>query len=513
MHQPVGVPTPSPRRNRKLLAAAAMSVLALGLMPLSQPAYAAEEPAIGLETLLDRIGGRQGGNYAVVVDTSDSMERNGYYAKVRDVLPKFLASLTAEDKVCFVPFSTGARDCELVPKAEAQAQLDALPPRATGLGSNFGRAFESGLDGLRRSEADASGVLLLSDAKLNAPDDPRFETFKSPGWAELRSKAATLPGSEGLTGYGIPLGEAHELEDVLAKAFPHYKMLDASEADLSRSMAEAHDDTRIKQARQAVRAEAGKGVTVSWPEEVDEQLRTGSEIRIRLTATTEVMPVRVDALSLRGLPHGVRFSPALPKSLELEPGQTQDVVLSLTAAAEERSGLFGSTEPATWRLSVAGAVSSPLSGSIKHHLGGLTPELAEHPSGKPLSVTGSVRTSSAFGWWAGLLSVLAAGAAAALYALRRSYRSIGGTLMAEAVDRPTPLLIPLQGRRTVTADLSPLIEGSGTLWIKGLPGPRSRQPSLRLRCRIADRATREAVCAPGSSVLLSGIEFRYESGR
>ncbi|WP_329299346.1 hypothetical protein OG410_13450 [Streptomyces sp. NBC_00659] len=44
-----------------------------------------------------------------------------------------------------------------------------------------------------------------------------------------------------------------------------------------------------------------------------------------------------------------------------------------------------------------------------------------------------------------------------------------------------------------------------------VPGPLGQRPPIRLRCRTADRPEREIICPPGQTVLLCGIEFRYDS--
>ncbi|WP_240136061.1 vWA domain-containing protein [Streptomyces sp. MUM 178J] len=496
---------------RPLLALAVLLALAA---PLAQPlpARADDKRPGGLAALLDRLVARGGANYAVAVDISDSMESSGYYARTRKVLPAFIDSLTADDRVCLVPFSEGASECELVSKAEAKAQLARLPEHATGSASNFGRAFESALDGLRRSNAEVSGVLLMSDAQLYAPDDSRFKTFESPGWAALRAKLASLSGGQEVTGYGIPLGSGEKLGDVLAKVFPRYQLLDASGEELADSLARAHDDIRIRQAVKRVRADEGKGVAVSWQATPDEPLRAGGEIRARLTATTEALPLRVGPLRLGGLPEGARASAEPSGPLELGPGERRDVVFTLDEAVEHADGLFDGTDRESWRLTVEGVVSSPLSADVERHLDGVSVNLADRPKGEPLTAVGTVVTSASAQWWAGVLGVLAVLLAAAGYLVLRRNRPMHGMLVAEAVDRPAPLRIRLYGRRTITADLSTLVEDGGTLWIKGSPGRLGGFPTLRLRCRIADRAVREAVCAPDEPLLLAGLEFRYQPG-
>lgn len=483
----------------------------LSLMPALGPCAPARAAGAGdLESFLDTVVGHRGASYAVLVDTSQSMEDNGSYDKVRAVLPTFLKSLHPEDRVCLIPFSDGARACEMVSRDEALDKLDeALPTSPAGTASNFGRAFEQALDGLQRTGTDVCGVLLLSDAELHAPDDSRYRDFDANGWSALRKQASGLPADRTLTGYGIGLTSGSAVEDVLAKVFPRYQMLDTSGSRIGAAMTEAQDDTRLRQAALSVAGDKGKGIAVSWPGTgKGRPVSAGSDIRVRLTATTKALPVRVTGLRIEGLPQGVALAEDLPRSVDLRPGESRTLDFSLSTTTARREGWGSGPEPETWHLSVVGEVSTPLAADAERyaHRGA---DLADGPAGAPLAVAGTARTSADPMRWTALLGVILAALVASGIWLLRRHRPVQGVVSAEAVDARQPLQIPLQGRREVMADLSSLLESTGTVRIKSVPGPLGEQPPIRLRCRTADRPEREIICSPGQTVLLCGIEFHY----
>lgn len=101
---------------------------------------------------------------------------------------------------------------------------------------------------------------------MHAPDDVKYRDFTASGWPALRKQASGLPADRTLTGYGIALAPGAEVEQVLAKVFPSYRMLDASGSRTREAMTAAQDDTRLLQAARAVTGDKGKGVAVSWPD-------------------------------------------------------------------------------------------------------------------------------------------------------------------------------------------------------------------------------------------------------
>ncbi|MFI0963713.1 VWA domain-containing protein [Streptomyces sp. NPDC021080] len=486
------------------------ALLATGLIALGSGTSARADDSGGLESFLDAVASPRGASYAVVVDTSQSMADDGSYDKVRAVLPTFLKSLRSKDRVCLIPFSDGAPACEMVSRDEALQNLDAtLPTRPDGTASNFGRAFEQALDGLQRTDTDVCGVLLLSDAELDAPDDPRYRDFGASGWSALRRQASGLPSDRSLTGYGISLRSGTDVKNVLAKVFPSYRMLDTSGTRISAAMTQAQDDTRLRQAALSVDGDRGKGIAVSWPgTRKGRPVPAASDIRVRLTATTKALPVRLTGLRIAGLPEGVALASDLPGSVDLRPGESRDLDLSVRSATTRHKGWKSDSEPETWNLSVTGKVSTPLATAARRYVG-KDARLAGGPVGEPLAVEGTARTSAdPLRWIAAAVAFLALLVPCCVWLLRR-HRPVQGTVSAEAVDARMPLQIPLQGRREVTADLSSLLESAGTVKIKSVPGPLREQPPIRLRCRTADRPEREIICTPGQTVLLCGIEFHY----
>ncbi|MEV0688864.1 VWA domain-containing protein [Streptomyces sp. NPDC050388] len=495
--------------RRALAAALATSFLALGpALGPSAPARAAD--AGDLEQFLDTVVGTRGASYAIAVDTSQSMANGGSYAKVRAVLPTFLKSLHPEDLVCLIPFSDGARTCEMVSRDEALAELDeALPATPDGSASNFGRAFEQALDGLQRAGTDVGGVLLLSDAQLHAPDDTRYRDFSASGWSALRKQASGLPADRTLTGYGIALAPGAEVEDVLAKVFPGYRMLDESGSRTRAAMTAAQDDTRLRQAALAVAGDQGKGVSVSWPDRPENgPVPAGSDLRVRLTATTDALPVHIGDLRIEGLPEGVEPVGELPRSVDLKPGESRDIDLALSSVTAHRKGWGSGPRAETWHLSVDGRVSTPVARAAERFVD-RPARLAASPTGGSLAVRRTAQVSVDPVRWAALLGALLLALALVTVLLLRRYRPVRGLVSAEGVDARHQVKIPLQGRREVTADLSPLLESNGSVRIRSVPGPLREQPPILLRCRTADRPEREIVCSPGGTVLLCGIEFHY----
>ncbi|WP_392968036.1 VWA domain-containing protein [Streptomyces sp. LN245] len=488
------------------------ALLATGLLALGPCSSARAADSVGLESFLDTVVSPRGASYAVLVDTSQSMAGNGSYDKVRAVLPTFLKSLRSQDRVCLIPFSDGARTCEMVSRDEALNEVDGiLPARPDGSASNFGRAFEQALDGLQRTDTDVCGVLLLSDAELEAPDDPRYRDFDASGWSALRRQASGLPADRSLTGYAISLAPGADVKNVLAKVFPSYRMLDTSGSRISAAMTEAQDDTRLRQAALSVAGDRGRGIDVSWPgTRKGGPVPAASDLRVRLTASTKALPVRLTDLRISGLPDGVALASKLPGSVELKPGESRDLDLSVRSATAHRKGWTSGLKPETWSLSVTGRVSTPLAAAARRYVG-KDVRLADRPLGDPVTVGGTAWTSvDPLRWGVLSAALLVALVPYGLWLLRR-HRPVLGTVSAEAVDARQPLQIPLQGRREVTADLSSLLESTGTVRIKSVPGPLGQQPPIRLRCRTADRPEREIICPPGQTVLLCGIEFHYDS--
>ncbi|MFE2866575.1 VWA domain-containing protein [Embleya sp. NPDC059259] len=390
-------------------------------------AIAAEPPdPYGAERLIASLGAdREGANYVILVDASESMRRTGRYAAVKSATTTFLGRLSPSDRVSLISFDTTATEYGngLEPVADPVAMAARLPAPQAGAASegdpagappanrapepaDLHAALDRALTVLRTSAPNSvNGVLLLSDAARDAvgPD--------------LRKDFDRL-GEEGRTvaGFAIPLASDSSAGPALQRVLPDTRVLRDNPADPGAGLAQARTGLQLRSAARIVAADKDRGVQATWLRPPAEQpdaldcrtfqpvppntrldLSSGRELCLRLVATTARVPLqvtrlRVDGVGVVGLKDGAPL---------LAPGVPVYFSVNLAARTHRTDGMWADAGHYEARARVVGEVHSPLAESFKEHLPNTRLELRPEVSGEDLLYRGDERVDVS--WWPWLL--------------------------------------------------------------------------------------------------------------
>ncbi|MFI6579816.1 VWA domain-containing protein [Embleya sp. NPDC050493] len=420
---------------RALAVAVVLTLIALCAAVPAHDSVAAPRPAAvgaeppdpyGAERLIASLGAdREGANYVILVDASESMNRTGRYAAVKTAMTAFLGRLTPSDRVSLISFDTTATEYgnglePVTDPAAMAARLPAprvgdpteggpagtVPPRREAEPADLHAALDRALTVLRTSAPNSvNGVLLLSDATRDAvgPD--------------LRKDFDRL-GEEGrtVTGFAIPLASDAGAGPALQRVLPDTRILRDNPADPGTGLAQARVGLQLRSAARIVAADRDGGVRATWlmppaeqPDALDCRtfqpvppntrldLSSGRELCLRLVATTTRVPLqvtrlRVDGVGVVGLKDGAPL---------LAPGRPVYFSVNLAARTHRTDGMWKDAGHYEAKAHVVGEVRTPLAESFKEHLPDTRLELRPEVSGDDLLYRGDERVD--LSWWPWLL--------------------------------------------------------------------------------------------------------------
>lgn len=476
---------------------------ALSLLGGLSPASAAPDQ-IPLDDVVKALHiSRKPSDYVIVVDTSGSMKQANRYAKVKSALRSLLEALQPDDQVSLVTFDTAATvRFRRAIGTDRLAALRSLPASPEGKLTDIGAGISAGIGELEASDANQVGaIVLITDGKLDTANGSPYRTVNSEAWAELRGRAAAIAARHQVASYAIALESSADAA-LLKQAFPQAedipaKLIDERFAELDAALIRF-------QATQLIQPDLARGVEVAWDGNLTGLSDTTNHVTTQITlhSTYEHIPVKVTGLTLSSSAGPSITAKALPKQVELNPGQSVTLPLEL---AYEGTGQGAVT--------LNGTVTSPWQRAITKSLG--LSFAAGLMGATELSVTPTVRAPE---WLTpGLFGAL--GGVAALVALivlwRVSRPKLVGSL---AVSRGGEILdeflltgrsMPLSHRAHVNASG---LQGSATAVIKRGATKGDTTPGVKVQAK-AGKLKGHGLLVDGQSFTIGDLQVTYTSAR
>jgi hypothetical protein len=244
-------------------------------------------------------------------------------------------------------------------------------------------------------------------------------------------------------------------------------------------------------------------VTVGWPADVGDLDSGETRLPVTLRSTSAHIPLVVSGLTVTSTTPTVRASIG-QAPVPLAPGQSAQVVVTLTWASGPRDWKPLATATVDGGLKLSGTVSTPWAEALATDAVIVTSTL----TGEQAVVHGSVYNGQIWVW--GAVAVLVV--LLALFVLgrtavsRRSQPALQGVLTAQGAPRS----MPLRGRSATISHATLGIAGRGTV-----RGRRDRLLSSRTLLEIAysrdghpDQEETKAI-GPNETASISGVEFEW----
>lgn len=450
-------------------------------------------------------------DYVILVDTSSSMQAGQLYTSVAAALRPLLVSLSARDHVSLITFdSTPALRFSGELGAAADRALGQLPASATGQSTDIGAAIDAGLRELERPDARQIGTLiLLTDGAHQPPPGSAYPATSGPAWDGLVARAAALNGRSNINSFALALRPETDAS-LLKQVFPQTSVVALPTDQVPGYFERLKEQVRVLKAR-ALLADDVPTLQVSWNGPLDSlPYGTGrAEASVTIRSQTRHLPLTVSSLMVSSKQIDVSVA-GLPASLEIPPGQSQEVALHLTF---ERKGGFGvgrRTVTDHGSLELAGTVSSPWADVLVREFDlPFTPELAG--ASAPITASGEV------GWRLATLLLLCAAVLAAALLIRaaqlaRQPRLRGGLIVLDGAGPVTDEMrlggrIQRFGKGRLAACKGRL---SGTVRAVRRRSPLDRQVEYGVRVKAtANGVTRKQVMWPGERVSVGDVEISY----
>jgi hypothetical protein len=261
-------------------------------------------------------------HYVVLVDTSGSMETNNLYRYVQDGLTRFMGAI-GQDTVTVMSFAEDvSAPCFSGTVDQPTEVLKCLPRKATGQGTDIGKAIDAALTDVKENQAPVSIVLLISDGDQQAPATSPYGTpsLKSGAWAALRKRADVLPN---VFAYALQLGKSTSAR-TLGVVFKHTQTLNAkSQAEVRTGLAPPKAEVLKQAVRSTLAPDMSKPLKISWSTDSASHLNAAdgaADIMLTIQPDTENVPLTLDDVSLKQVDGTPVTVDPLPSTIELTPG-------------------------------------------------------------------------------------------------------------------------------------------------------------------------------------------------
>jgi von Willebrand factor type A domain-containing protein len=285
-------------------------------------------------------------DFVFLVDVSAAMNA-GAYARVREGLAGFFASLAPADRVTLIPYAATAT-ATTHPVEQSPGQLLATLPVTTGGDrADVGAALSEVVETLA-GRRDQATVVLLTAGRGTAGD--------------LRKVArAARKLRQPVQAYAIPVAAGTDAAQ-LAKVWPRATVLTG---DLGTELAEPMAASRAAKARGILSAEVKRPVRIVWPNVGINQGTSVTNVQVKSPMT--YIPLTLAGLTVSSDNPQVRVSvPAGP--VELPPGGTATVPVTAHWDAGPRNIRPLYTVNGFTSLELSGRVTSPWSAGLSDDL-------------------------------------------------------------------------------------------------------------------------------------------------
>jgi hypothetical protein len=480
------------------------------------------EAALGLNTVVPTM-------FVFLVDLSDSMQSDGMYAEVKQILPGYLAALAKNepnDLVAVLPIEqphSVVNPIYPLGPPPASVGLLGLPALAHGGTTDYGQAFSQALDEFNTPlpvGIKAGAVVLLSDGQPDEADDPAYrgpvnDPYQTPAWTDLRIRAEHL--SIPVVGYAVSLtnrqGVISDQENALSQVFNPVEPLPGAN-DLSNALVQAEKHVVDGEVTFDVASDSDRGVQVAWGglpgngKALNLKSAGSLDVKVTLTALTRKVPLYLEGLQVTspGLPFKLTGTPA--SAVTLDPGQSVSFSLRLTWTKETSGLSLLSVGNLSGRLMLTATVGSAWTPAMldfhdtKFSVGGLR----GNASPQLTVVTATTDLSMYLALVIGLIVLVAVVMLAWL-----TFRSLlGGTLTLTSVDDFSGE-VQLPRRWRVSMPTDDLIGIPGKMTVHGLVFNRAGE--MRVTLKLTGRPPGDRKLKPGGRTMAVGIDIVHSAGR
>ncbi|GCD98788.1 vWA domain-containing protein [Embleya hyalina] len=445
---------PNPHRPRaRARLVVPVLLLILALCASASPAHGVgradgEPPADATARLLDELGAdAQPADFYMVLDVSTSMRENGGYDEAKTALRTLLTAMQPRDRISVIRFgatTTVFRPLDAAPRGEAavSAFLAGLP-KPNDVESDFGAAMVSVSGIVAAAHPSADGyrpptvIVVLTDADLYAPNNPRFADESAPGWEALRLEYAKAVAEHGpISAYAMPLGDNGRGVNLIAKVLPRAETLSGSVAEQAARVRALEQDARVRKGAAVVRADRDATVRARFapapahprgarPTEADcagveppvDPIDLSTRGTLCLTLVSTAHRIRLTVADLHtGDPAIDRALPRDP--ITLAPGVPRHFPIEVRAHERTRSDLFARSRSYAASTTVRGTVTATRAGEFADLLRVEGPYADAGLRDGRLAYTGRVRGSVMWSVWALLVAAMALVAAGGTAAWR-----------------------------------------------------------------------------------------------
>ncbi|WP_144120856.1 vWA domain-containing protein [Catellatospora sichuanensis] len=453
-------------------------------------------------------------HYVFLLDVSHSMhdrQLGNLYERAIGIMRHTLAFMTPEDHVTIITFSDKPSVGRQGPLGDSpDLALRGLPKSADGSNDvNLGLAIDQAITAAEADDDAAATTLLLITDSLHLPlPESKYPFRDGRKWDELRSRAEALGAGRLLAFYaGL---RANSDAALMRSVIPDAADFAVKSPGYAQRLVAT---TRDSMARSLLLEEADGVVSVSWPrDEVLDNIRMGRNVfPVIFRNRSKYLPITVHELRITVTGGKAAAYPSADR-LTLQPNASETIDVTLEWPAGPASMAPSDIETINETLEITGRFDSPYLSEVES----LGVSKNWHLDDASQMVRGSVELGHPRIW--GIGTGLAIVITLALLILFRRRPKLIGRLKAGGAGESTSSFgeVYLEGRKIrVPGSGRHLASLPGTAVIRGTrkPGIRPRLDLLEITFSPTRDGKRRVIaeCEPNSSVIINGVEFRWDA--
>jgi hypothetical protein len=343
----------------------------------------------------------------VAIDTSSSMIEDGDpppWPAVQSGWDTLVDALGPADRLGLVTFdATAVRRFDLealgseLARADAKAQLPDVPD---GTATDIGAGLDAAVETLGASGgSEIQTLVFITDGKHNPTAGSKYPGTSGPAWPTLQQDAKALNDARAdrLAVFGWGLGGAGSTDIALVQSvFSQTQIIDLPDRQVAGFLESLADDVQRQRVRPEVENDLAMPLTVDIA--VTSRLQPETTADLTITNPRSGLPttVQLQTLTVTEADGTVVPTDLEPQELELAPGETTTVSVTLKPAGADHGLAFGNqVDERTWTVAVGG--QSELTEDLTTLLA--TEQLASRDSttGETSTTTPTVTVSNSYG--------------------------------------------------------------------------------------------------------------------